>query len=363
MEYLGKRYMVKHRIQFTKILVCMMLSLGLVLWPIYGYAQGSHSTDEGATDTGGMKIYLPMLVNMDAANTGSEPYTGPPPENPTWLEYINYYRSLAGLAAVDDNSSWSQGDWLHSRYMVKNDFIGHSEDPGNTWFSSEGDLAARTSNLLASSSHTASDLSAIDGWIQAPFHGVGILDPQLGQVGFGSFREQDGGFQMGAALDVLRGLQDLPDSIQFPIAWPGNGASVPITSHTGEYPNPLSSCSGYSSPAGLPIILQIGAGEITPRVTSHSFKLGNLELPHCVFDETSYNNPDNSAESLGRAILNFRDAIVLIPKDPLIPGNTYSVSVTVNGDSHRWSFSTLDGKSQTQPVLTDTGIDWHFSLP
>ena len=355
--------MKKISIQAARICIYVVLALGLTSWLSYEDALGSSFRDDESTEAGQLRLYLPMLVNIDGVNTGSQPYTGPPPENPTWLEYINYFRSLAGLAAVDDNASWNQGDWLHSRYMVKNDFIGHSEDPGNTWFSSEGDLAARTSNLLASSSHTASDLAAIDGWIQAPFHGVGILDPQLQRVGFGSFREQDGGFQTGAALDVLRGLGELPDTIHFPIAWPGDGASVPITSHTGEYPNPLSSCFGHSSPAGLPIILQIGAGEKTPHVTSHSFRLDNLELSHCVFDGTTYHNPDNFAESLGRAILNSRDAIVLIPKEPLITGNTYSVSITVNGAAHKWSFSTTDEHSATNLALGVHDADWHFSWP
>ena len=345
-----------------KMCTCMLIICGMIMWPIYGDVQGASSPDDGSTEAGQAKIYFPMLINVNVTTYGSQPYTGPPPENPTWLEYINYFRSLAGLAKVQDNPGWSQGDWLHSRYMVKNDYIGHNEDPGNSWFTSEGDSAARTSNLLASSRHTATDLAAIEGWIQAPFHGVGILDPQLQQVGFGSFRELDGGFQMSAALDVLRGLQELPDTVQFPIAWPGEGASVPITSHTGEYPNPLSSCTGYSSPAGLPIILQIGAGDRTPQVTFHSFRQGDLELPHCVFDETTYNNPDHSAESLGRAILNFRDAVVLIPKEPLIPGNTYFVSITVNGESHQWSFLTADGISKTQSALTEYEYDWHLGL-
>ena len=355
--------MKKIRIQGARICIIVMLALGLASWLSFEDALGSSFREDESTEAGQLRLYLPMVVNIDEVNTGSKPYTGPPPENPTWLEYTNYFRSLAGLAAVDNNSSWSQGDWLHSRYMVKNDFIGHSEDPGNTWFSSEGDLAARTSNLLVSTSHTASDLAAIEGWIQAPFHGVGILDPQLQQVGFGSFREQDGGFQSGAALDVLRGLGEQPDRVQYPIAWPGDGASVPITSHTGEYPNPLSSCSGYSSPAGLPIILQIGPGEETPQVTFHSFRMGNLELPHCIFDETSYNNPDHSAESLGRAILNSRDAIVLIPKEPLITGNTYAVSITVNGATHIWSFSITNEKSTTNSALAVHDAGWQFSLP
>lgn len=343
--------------------IFVVMVLALLSWISVQDAQGSSPTGEEYSEADQVKIFLPMLFNVSILDGGDPPYSGPPPENPTWLEYVNYIRSLAGLSPVAENSDWSQGDWLHARYMVKNDFIGHSEDPNNDWFSSEGDLAARTSNLLASSSHTATDNAAVSGWIQAPFHGVGILDPQLQQVGFGSFREQDGGFQMGAALDVLRGLGVVPDAVTFPIAWPGEGASVPLTAHTGEYPNPLTSCPGYSAPAGLPIILQVGSGELTPQVTSHSFRSGGQDLPHCLFDETSYTNPDHSSQSLGRAILDSRDAIVLIPRDPLVPGKTYSVSISVNGDSHQWSFSTAPEASTTRSWLADHEENWEISLP
>ena len=340
--------------------IYVVMILALLSWHSNLDAQGAVRGEE---EISVVEIYLPMVVNVSMVSAGLKPYTGPPPENPTWLEYINYFRGLAGLPSVLGNPSWSQGDWMHSRYMVKNDYIGHNEDPRNSWFSNDGDLAARTSNLLASSSHTATDNSAISGWMQAPFHGVGMLDPQLREVGFGSFREQDGGFQMGAALDVLRGLQDLPDSVRLPIAWPGEGTKVPITSHTGEYPNPLSSCAGYSTPAGLPVILQVGAGELSPQVSTHTFKTGNQDLPHCVFDESTYTNPDRAAQSLGRAILDSRDAIVLIPKAPLVPGNTYSVSITVNGDTHQWSFSTTEATSSTKSLLVGESAEIPFSTP
>lgn len=340
----------------------LVVIAGLCLWPFSAHAQGSVSIDQGSTGVGQPRIYLP-LVTSNPSGSALHPYTGPPPEDPTWLEYINYFRSQAGLARVADNSAWSQGDWLHARYMVKNDYIGHSEDPGNLWFTVEGDLAARTSNLLASSSHSASDLAAIDGWMRAPFHALGILDPQLFEVGFGSFREQDGGFQMAAGLDVLRGQQDLSPTFPFPIAWPGEGTSVVLTSLSGEYPDPLSSCPGFTAPAGLPIILQLGAGAITPQVASHSFKRGDQELPHCVFDESTYQNPDPSAGSLGRAILNSRDAVVLIPRDPLNPGSTYTVSITVNGVTYQWTLHALGSAAQSQSTAAGQGSGWYFSPP
>jgi hypothetical protein len=223
--------------------------------------------------------------------------------------------------------------------MVKTDTLTHDEDPSSQWYTLEGQQAARSSNLMASSSSSDSNEMAIDGWMQAPFHAVGILDPGLLKTGFGSYREDDGGLQMAAALDVIQGLGSIPLTVTFPIKWPGDGRMVPLTSHWGETPSPLTSCPGYSVPSGLPIILQIGSGSETPTVTAHSFSSEGVPLEHCVFDETNYVNPDSVLQSTGRSILGVRDAIVLVPKNPLTPGAVYAVSITANGQTHTWTFS------------------------
>jgi hypothetical protein len=44
------------------------------------------------------------------------------------LDQVNLYRSIAGLPPVIENTTWSNGDYLHSRYMVKNNIIAHSEN-------------------------------------------------------------------------------------------------------------------------------------------------------------------------------------------------------------------------------------------
>lgn len=279
--------------------------------------------------------YLPFVARQPIPTPTATP-TPPPPE---WLIYVNSYRVMAELPPVTENASWSYGNWLHARYIVKNNVVQHTEDPSNPWYTPEGLAAAQSSNLTSHSDVNASDKYAIDSWMQAPFHAIGVLDPQLLQVGYGSYREANGGLQMGAGLDVIRGLGSIPPSVEFPVKWPSDGASVPLTLHWGEYPSPLTSCPGYSSPSGLPIILQIGSGNLVPNVTSHSFMQGSTPLEHCVFDETSYSNPDGSQQSLGRGILNSRDAIILIPRNPLTPGGSYTASITVSGQTHTWSFT------------------------
>ncbi len=301
--------------------------------------------------------YLPLILRQvpptstptpTATATSTATSTPTPTHTPTttptppqdWLGYVNYYRAMAQLPTAAENTEWNDGCWKHSRYMVKNDVITHSEDPNNPWYTPEGNACGTSGNAMVSSNVNAPDTYAIDLWMQGPFHAVGIIDPKLGQVGYGSYREAIGTWKMGATLDVIRGRGAIPPSVVFPVAWPADGKTVSLTSYSGtEWPDPLSSCPGYTAPSGLPVILQIGSGNLTPNVTAHSFMRGSTALEHCVFDETSYVNPDGSTQSLGRNVLNARDAIVLIPRAPLTRGATYTVSITVNGQTHTWSFT------------------------
>lgn len=310
----------------------------LVVVSLYGLASSalSISSQSPVDMTPTAENYLPYVANRPRS-TATPTATAEPVGD--WLSYLNSYRAQAQLPPVTENADWSYGDRLHARYMVKNDTIGHDEDPNNPWYTPEGDAAAEASNVMVSSRSTTPDEVAIDLWMQGPFHAVGIVDPALGRVGFGSYRETVGTWQMGAALDVLRGLGAIPAAVSFPIVWPGNGTTSSLGSYGGsESPDPLTGCPGYEAPSGLPLLLQIGPGNITPDVTGHSLRTDGAELAHCIFDETTYSNPDGGLQNLGRAVLDSRDAIVLIPRDPLAAGQAYSVSITANGQNYAWTF-------------------------
>jgi hypothetical protein len=80
-----------------------------------------------------------------------------------------------------------------------------------------------------------------------------------------------------------------------------------------------------------------------------------VPLDHCLFTETTYTNPDPSQQSLGRTVLGARDAIVVMPRSPLVAGHQYSVSLTVNGVTHSWSFTAGGAPSLTAtPTWTAT---------
>lgn len=259
---------------------------------------------------------------------------------PAWLGYVNLFRTEAEIGPLLEDVGWSLGSEAHSRYTVKTDFISHSQDRASPWYSQEGSDAARNGNLAATVWFEAPPEWAIDYWITAPFHALPMLDPQLQSVGFGWYREQDGGVVFAANMDILRGLnQDLVE-IEYPIMFPRDGGRTWVRqSVLYEYPDPLTSCPGFVRPTGPPIILQVGAGRGTPALGGSSFRSGDRVLDHCAFGETTYSNPDSAAQQSGRRILDVRDAIVLIPRLPLEPDRSYTASIVVDGQQYTWTFT------------------------
>jgi Cysteine-rich secretory protein family len=255
-----------------------------------------------------------------------------------WLDRVNVYRAMASLPPVVENPRLSRAAFQHARYMVMHGRLRHTESLSDAWFTREGAAAAAVSNIAGSPSPFEPDSWAIDDWMQAPFHALGILDPALQQVGFGIYRAPKGPVQTAAALDVIRGRRAAPTSTVYPVVWPGNGSFVLLTTHTAEHPDPLTSCPGFLAPAGLPLIVQLGPGRVVPRITGSWIAEGARDIDHCIFDQGTYKNPDAAQQRLVRRILASRNAIILIPRTPLRPGARYRAIVEVNRRRIEWTF-------------------------
>jgi hypothetical protein len=254
----------------------------------------------------------------------------PAPASAGWLARFNFWRATAGLPALSENTTWGSGDALHAEYMVKTQLVTHYETVGNPYYTTAGNTAAQDGNIEVSSTTSSSDEQAIDWWMAAPFHAMGMMDPRLKSTGFGAYREVGSGWQAGFALDDLRGNSFSGGS--FPVVWPGNGMTVPLRSYSGgEFPDPLSApaCAGYSVPTGLPVFIELG-GNLATTATANSFTGNGMPLAHCVID--SVHNPALSSYLVARG------GVIVIPKAPLQPGVTYVVALTVNGVAHTWSF-------------------------
>jgi hypothetical protein len=276
-----------------------------------------------------------------------------------WLDRLNAWRGNAGLLQLGENTTWSQGDYNHSLYMVKDDLVTHYEYPSQPYYSVAGDQAAQNGNIEVRSSTSFTDTQAIDWWMAAPFHALGMMDPRLSSTGFGSYREVKSGWQAGFTLDTLRGNSFSGGT--YPVYFPGNQSSEPLTSYQGgEFPDPLQGCPGYGTPTGLPVFVQVG-GNVATSVTAHAFTAGGTALAHCVLDSSTPNVGSN---------LTSRGAAVLIPQQPLVPGTTYTVALTVNGVPYTWSFTvstdgSLTGLNCTVAVVapaTATTTEFNLSL-
>ena len=269
-------------------------------------------------------------------------FTGPPPVitpgpaptanlcSPPWLSRLNFWRSTASLPPVSENAVWSSGDYLHSRWMVKNNLASHDETPGTPYYTSAGDVAGNSGNIAVSTSSSAPDDYAIDWWMGAPIHAMAMMDPRFTSTGFGSYREnRPSGWEAGFTLDTSRGTSY--SGGKYPMFWPGNGKTVPLRTYSGnEWPNPLQACSGYSGTVGLPVFVEVGGNVSTTVGPVHSFTGNGTALSHCVIDS------QNAA--IG-SYLKWRGAVIVIPKAPLQPGVTYVVTLTVNNVARTWTFS------------------------
>ncbi len=281
------------------------------------------------------RLAIPLLGALCLAALPAMPAAAPvhlttaPVASSGWLATLNSWRANAGVTALTENTTWSAGDYNHALYMVKNDLVTHYETAGTPYYTTAGDTAARHSNIQVSSTTSTTDDQAIDWWMGAPFHALGMMDPRLTQTGFGSYREVKSGWQEGAALDTLSGNSFTGG--QYPVYFPGNGTSEPLTTYSGnESPDPLQACSGYSVPTGLPVFIQIGGNVATTAGPVHSFTGNGVALAHCVIDS---NSPGVGSDLTGRG------AVIVVPRQPLVAGVKYTVALTVNGTPYTWSFT------------------------
>ena len=291
-------------------------------------------------------LAIAVLPNLPGARSSSVHLDATPAASGGWLDRLNAWRASTGLSSLTEVPAWSTGDYNHSLYMVKNDLVTHYETPGTPYYTTDGDIAAQNGNIQVSSTTGTSDQQAIDWWMAAPFHAMGMMDPRLTQTGFGSYREVKSGWQEGATLDTLRGNSFTGG--QYPVYFPGNGTTEPLTTYGGgEFPDALQACPGYSAPTGLPVFIEVGGNVFTTASPTHSFTGNGVALEHCIIDST--------VPSVG-SNLTGRGGVIVVPKQPLQAGVKYVVAVNVNSVSYTWSFT-------VGPFWGVTGVTPGFGPP
>ncbi len=184
--------------------------------------------------------------------------------------------------------------------------LGHSEDPSNPWYTTDG--AKHTGNCCA----PVGGADAIDCWATAPYHATVMLQPGRQSFGLSTF-EQSGKvvatMELGWDWAAMR-------TAKYPVLWPGPGSTVPYTRYWGgEVPDPMAG-SGYTNPIGLPIVVMFAAEK---SFSNSHLRCDGTELQHFL-------------RRSGKSAF-------IIPRRPLERGKTYDVSITASGVAYRWSFT------------------------
>lgn len=287
-----------------------------------------------------VSLSLGPVVAPTASHAAPEEPARPTMTRFGWKATFNFYRATAGLAPLRASNAWSRGAQLHSRYMARNGIITHEESPSKPYYTSAGAAAGRSGNVILTSGlpQPESQRHLIERWMTAPFHAAAMIDPALTRTGFGTYEHPTGGGRVtqGATLDVIRGRSG--SGARDVVVWPGEGMQVPLKRYSGnEWPNPLTSCEGFGSEAGLPV-LALFPDDV--RVKSASISSGGATLNSCVFDGYTYRAPKAADQSYARSILRSRNTVVLIPKQPLQDFARYTASITTTGDQTvTWSFT------------------------
>jgi hypothetical protein len=292
----------------------------------------------------------------------------------------NYYRASVGVPPIVADAKLNEAALHHAKYLVNNHIdaadavikngrmlengwnaSAHSESEGNPWYTEDGAKWADYSNVVRGTSIPTDGAALVDEQA-ARTDSLAVVDPQLAAVGFGLFCEKDNcvgvtvyrrgldkseflALYEGNAMDWNPMLGAMPFTVarlRKPIEFPPTGMQFPVPTYRGgEYPDPLASCHDYSAPTGPTIVLQLGKatqGEEV-KISSGTLNDGGTQIETCIFDATSYANPDGSQQSRARQILRAYGAVVMIPRNPLQPGHQYTVSMTADSQTYRWSFS------------------------
>ena len=275
-----------------------------------------------------------------------------PSKDAGWLETLNYYRLSSGVEPVTENPILSANAMKHSIYLAKSDpkfFKGnyenpHTENPESPYYTKEG--ANSGTNLTS----VARESDAIDSWMQAPLHAIGLLRDNLKTTGYATAISDRTG-QAHTGLDVLNGLVG---SRQKVITFPGDGATVRLNKFEGESPDPRESCGkDWENFRGLPIfasLLSTPPRDITGKIVTPDGKtlLPGSEL--CIVTQYSWVSTDRVI-SYGNRIMEGEKMVLLIAKSPLSPGK-HSVSVSGTGISPlNWSFSVLQPLPKIVPTF------------
>jgi hypothetical protein len=294
----------------------------------------------------------------------------------TAIDRITYYRRFLKLPAASEDSAMSARA-LEAAHVELQNLHSSGSNPSGVGAQAKaltmrvtskgGYLNPMTTLAISQTTGSVSGGAVIDRMMAMPFTALRIIDPQLARVGFGS---QCDDTVCAAVVSVRRGLDKstrlelyeasdadrywnpnlgpippTPGRLISAIEFPPDGGETPgLAYNGGDWPNALEACPDYSTPTGPPIILQLGKGTSNggPEVSAHSLTRDGQNIAHCLVQQSSFGDPDDPSarkNPVWQYLFAF-GAVIVIPREPLVPSSTYAVSITADSTNNSWSFRT-----------------------
>jgi uncharacterized protein YkwD len=243
------------------------------------------------------------------------------------LANFNQIRAEHGFGPCSFDQSFNLAAVAHTNYLALNKEGGHNEDPANPGYTGM-EASDRVSvfghvgsswEVVATGSRNATE-SLVGLW-EAPYHRINMMKP--GPVNAG-VSYKDGNFTMDGDGLTVDGMFVSP---------PDGGVGVSPSWQNNETPNPTRNFNDAEQTLGYPVV-----------ATVYGDKIGSISILSSSF--TTSDGKDVERYELSPSNDNhLTNAVVLIPKKPLLPRKTYFVNLKLtdslgNVYTKAWKFLT-----------------------
>jgi hypothetical protein len=350
------------------------------------------------------KFGLPLIVGLFWTAGFAMAQTAPSDFAASARARVNYYRAMAKLPPIIEDSAIVAGAVNHARYLVKNGIAGGDivldksrirvatpqdafrwEEESQPFYTSTGASAGRDALVLTAQEITISGAEFVDRLMTMPFNGLYPMVPQFSVAGLGEYCEPGDcaiviPYRFALEKSVRIALYDGPASdrlwnpslglipmevgrLRSPVEFPPEGATVSQTTYDGDdYPDPLSACADYKAPTGAPISIQLGQGfgpDGSLDVSSSLVTRDGSQIETCLITASTYVGRDNLQTEAGKRVLQRLGAAVILPREPLAAGR-YKVALTEDGKPYEWSFTVATPAATPQSATREPDKPFTF---